>query len=227
VVAVARSWPSTIKTQILTLSRENTNVRSLAISLNQKRKVMLICQDALAALDLVELYSCFPAAVRVQQRALRLPADGVPTITGGESFAGGPWNNFVLQATAAMVERLRGQRNVKGLVSTVSGIVNKPGLAVYATRPDPLPLLLGDLADQADRATPRVELIAGYRGPARVAAYTVTYGQTEPTQCTIIADTPSGTRCMASSADAALAERATREELIGTTVGVDGIRFEL
>src|SRR5581483_735684 len=90
----------------------------------------------LAELDLVEVYSCFPAAVRVQQRALGLPVDGVPTITGGESFAGGPWNNFVLQTTAAMVERLRAEPDTKGLVSTLSGLVNKPGLAVYAARPD-------------------------------------------------------------------------------------------
>jgi len=42
---------SEIRTQIVKLSHENTNVRSLLISLNQERKVMLMCQDALAALE--------------------------------------------------------------------------------------------------------------------------------------------------------------------------------
>ena len=40
-----------IKTQILTLSRENTNIKSLSLSLNQKRKVMLLCQDTLNELQ--------------------------------------------------------------------------------------------------------------------------------------------------------------------------------
>lgn len=42
---------SKIKAQILALSRENTNVRSLSLSLNQKRKVTLVCQATLSTLQ--------------------------------------------------------------------------------------------------------------------------------------------------------------------------------
>jgi hypothetical protein len=42
---------SDVRAKIIPLSRENTNVRSLAISLDQKRKVMFTCQDALASLQ--------------------------------------------------------------------------------------------------------------------------------------------------------------------------------
>jgi hypothetical protein len=40
-----------LKAQILDLSRQNTNVRSLIISLNQKRKAFQVCQDALTSLE--------------------------------------------------------------------------------------------------------------------------------------------------------------------------------
>jgi hypothetical protein len=40
-----------LRKEIVKLSRQNTNVRSLSISLNQKRKLMLSCDEKLAALE--------------------------------------------------------------------------------------------------------------------------------------------------------------------------------
>ena len=180
-----------------------------------------------AALDHAEVYSCFPAAVRVQQRALGLPLDGVPTITGGEPFAGGPWNNFVLQATVAMVDRLRADRGARGLVTTVSGFLTKPGLAVYATEPGPRPLLVADLADQARAATPALPVTDTHEGPATVAAVTVRYDRAGAGRTIVVADTPGGERCLATSDDPAVAELAATEELVGSGIGVAGRTFRL
>jgi acetyl-CoA C-acetyltransferase len=181
----------------------------------------------LATIGSAEIYSCFPAAVRVQQRALGLPLDGVPTITGGEAFAGGPWNNFVLQTTAAMVDRIRDRDEPHGLVTALSGLMNKPGLAVYATAPPEQPALVADLADDAARATETVDVVTGYRGPAVIAAITAAYDGLEPVRATVIADTEGGDRCIATAHDPEVARAATVEELIGRTIAVDGNQFTL
>lgn len=174
--------------------------------------------------DLVEVYSCFPAAVRVQQRALGLDPGGTPTLTGGMTFAGGPFNNFVLQATAAMAAALRCRSDALGLVTTVSGLLTKPGLGLWSGRPDGEPLRLADLGRSA-RARTAVKAVVGsleaYRGSATVVTYTVTYDGLEPDRVVALCDTVDGRRCVAMSEDPGLAARAVAEELIGCPVRVD------
>ena len=55
------------------------------------------------------------------------PSTGTPTVTGGMAFAGGPFNNAVLQSMAAVVPRLRADPDALGAVTTVSGLLTKPG----------------------------------------------------------------------------------------------------
>src|SRR6185295_5046312 len=62
---------------------------------------------SIAEVEHFELYSCFPIAVRMQARELGLPEGRSLTVSGGMPFAGGPLNNFVLQAMARMTEVLR------------------------------------------------------------------------------------------------------------------------
>lgn len=162
-----------------------------------------------------ELYSCFPVAVRVQQRELGLPLDGTPTVTGGMSFAGGPFNNYVFQSTAAMARRLR-REGGRGLVTSVSGLLTKPGLAVWSATSDGGPPLFADLGDEVAATTPSVEEVRlEHEGAATVVSYTVTHEVQEPKELILIVETDDGARVIGRSDDPSLVEQAMRQGLVG------------
>jgi acetyl-CoA C-acetyltransferase len=179
--------------------------------------------------DVVEVYSCFPAAVRVQQRELGLDRTTAPTVTGGMAFAGGPFNNFVFQSMVPVIHRLRAEPGAVGAVTTVSGLLTKPGLGMWTTRPDGQPPLVGDLGPEAEATTGVVEVVGeldGYDGGATVATYTVTYEGLDPVRTVAVCDTDDGRRCVAISDDADTAAWAVSHEPIGTRVDVHGGSFE-
>ena len=157
-----------------------------------------------------------------------LDPEGTPTVTGGMAFAGGPFNNFVYQATAEVVARLRSHPGSLGLVTTVSGLLTKPGLAVWCTEPEAGGPLLADLTPEATAATGQVAVVDsldGYAGPATVVTYTVTPEGLEPAHTVVVGDTPDGRRCVAFSDDRGLAAHAEATELIGTEVTVGAGTF--
>jgi acetyl-CoA C-acetyltransferase len=188
---------------------------------------------ALVDAEMVETYSCFPAAVRVQQRALGLGPDSTPTVTGGMAFAGGPFNNFVYQVTATVARALREGAGSLGVVTTVSGLLTKPGIGVWSGRPDGQPPLIADLAGLAEERTAVVdpaavvETLDGFRGDATVVTYTVTYEAMDPVRSVVLCDTTDGRRCVAISEDPELAGHAVTDELIGTRVHIGEGSFRL
>ena len=187
----------------------------------------------LSDIELVEVYSCFPAAVRVQQRALGLPLDAAPTLTGGMAFAGGPFNHFVLMAHATLGHRLRADPSALGLVTTVSGMLSKPGVAIWSATPPTGVPLVGDLAEEARSATAVVAVAPSplsAAAPASVVSFTVTYGgesRLEPVRAAIVADLPDGVRTAATCEDAATARLAVTDGLIGRSVEVRDTTFRL
>jgi acetyl-CoA C-acetyltransferase len=187
----------------------------------------------LADLAITELYSCFPAAVRVQQRALGLDGNRTPTVTGGMTFAGGPFNNYVFGALAAVAALLRGQPDEQGLVTTVSGMLSKPGLAVWsATPPEDRGMLLADMAAEAITDTPTrpVAMPESSRGAATVASFTVTYDAADPlrpTRTAIVADLADGERTAATCENEPIARLALTEGLIGRSVHIEKTTFSL
>ena len=180
-------------------------------------------------ISVADLYSCFPAAV--QSFALDLGLEGVCpwSVTGSMAFAGGPYNHGALDGVARMVEVLRtgeaplpadaqGQR--VGLVSNLSGIFGKQGVALFSNTPNPNGFQFDDVTEQvAEEDIPKT-VTGEYVGPAKVAGYTVSFNKHEITQGFAYCDTPSGERTVAKSLDKALLEQMTREEFVGRDIHI-------
>jgi acetyl-CoA C-acetyltransferase len=175
----------------------------------------------------LELYSCFPVAVRIQARELGFSLDQSLTETGGMAFAGGPLNNFVLQSLVRMAEVLRSDRGSLGLLTAVSGILTKQGFTTWSTEPPAQGFRFEDATDPVAAATETVEIDESFDGVARVAGYTVQYAGTEPARAIALCDGSDGSRALCTGADPALLRLATEDELCGRRVRVTGEEFEL
>jgi acetyl-CoA C-acetyltransferase len=173
---------------------------------------------AVSDLDLLELYSCFPLAVEHQAREVGIALDRPLTVTGGMAFAGGPLNNFVIQAVARMGRLLRDGQGRNGMVNAVSGMITKQGVSLWSSAPGSEGFAAADVSRETEEATARVEVVEGASGPAKVAGYTILYGLTAPDQLIALCDLPDGRRTIAYSRDAEWMARAEREELCGQSV---------
>jgi acetyl-CoA C-acetyltransferase len=149
----------------------------------------------------LELYSCFPVVPKMALRTLKLdPAEHSPTVAGGLTFFGGPLNNYMSHAIAAMVHALRASPGELGLLYGQGGYVNKHHTMVVSTAPAPAPMpadySVQATADAARGPTP--PLLDTYTGPAALETYTVTYARDGgPIEGIVIARTPDGSRVMA------------------------------
>ncbi|MGH9188121.1 MAG: acetyl-CoA acetyltransferase [Acidimicrobiales bacterium] len=174
----------------------------------------------------IDLYSCFPSAVEVAATELGLAVDDPDrplTVTGGLSFAGGPWSNYVTHAVATMVRRLRDDPGAFGLCTGNGGLLTKHSLGVYSANPPMAGFRWVDTASEASRATTPVEAAAEYAGPATVEAYTVMHDRDgQPERLMTAVRTPDGQRAWGASSDPGACRQAIDEELVGHTVTLDG-----
>ncbi len=173
-----------------------------------------------AAVEHLELYSCFPVAVRVQVRELGIPAGRRLTVTGGMAFAGGPLNNFVLQAMVRMAEILRADPGSTGMVTAVSGMLTKQGVSLWSTRPPAQPFRFVDVTAEVARDMKTVEVVGEYVGRATVAGYTVLYEADAPVRAVMICDLPDGRRTLGATTDPQLAAAMTVREFCARSVRI-------
>lgn len=182
-------------------------------------------EDATAAFDFIELYSCFPSVPKMARRALGLTEDALLSVAGGLSFFGTPWNNYMTHAAASLVRLLRSKADSLALLYGEGEFVTQHHALVLSSKPNLAPMMdaynVDAIANAERAAVPRLRL--EYEGRAAIETYTIIYRRDgQPDFGTVIARTPAGERLMVRVAadDTATLRRLT--DLDTQPIGAEG-----
>jgi acetyl-CoA C-acetyltransferase len=188
-----------------------------------------LAEKSLNEVSLVDLYSCFPSAVQLGAQSLGLSLNQQLTITGGLSFAGGPWNNYVMHAIATMMTKLRHADNSSrtGFIWANGGYATKHSFGIYSTTPPKdgykhgSPQTTVDKLAKRELATPE-QAESSSAGKATIEAFTVMHdrdGQPETAiAATLLKDSR---RAWATSSDPQVAKALCTGEWVGQQITLD------
>ena len=184
------------------------------------RRALELAGMTIADIDVVDLYSCFPSAVQLGAQSLGLSLERQLTRTGGLPFAGGPWNNYVMHAIAAVMNDLRSTPGANGLVWANGGYATKHAFGIYSTNPPEHGFQHASPQDEID-AMPHREVATAEEaaGPATIEVYSVMHdrdGTPEVAYAACLLD--DGRRAWARSTDRTLAAAMCDGEWIGVRV---------
>ncbi|MDG4666862.1 acetyl-CoA acetyltransferase [Mycobacterium sp. 236(2023)] len=175
-------------------------------------------------MDFVDVYSCFPSAVQVAANELGLPIgdpDRPLTVTGGLTFAGGPWNNYVTHSIATMAERLTANPGTRGLITANGGYLTKHSFGVYGTEPPAHEFRWEDVQSDVDREPTRAAVV-DWSGVATVETWTTPVGRDGvPEKAFLAVRTPEDARVLAVITSTDQAAASVAEDIAGASVRVN------
>jgi acetyl-CoA C-acetyltransferase len=183
----------------------------------------------------VDLYSCFPVAVQIAARELGLvprhadegrgPIDGAGwggigaevalTVTGGMSFAGGPWNDYPTHGLATMWDVLRRDPGATGLCTANGGYVTEHAMVVLSSDPPTFGSYRHSEPQAEVDALPACAVDDEHVGPVTVESGTVVHDREGPVRALVAARTPVGARTWCATTDVAAMEAFETVELVG------------
>ncbi|MGE2835951.1 acetyl-CoA acetyltransferase [Mycobacterium sp. SMC-4] len=187
------------------------------------RRALELARTGVDDIDLIDVYSCFPSAVQVAAKELGLPV-GDParplTVTGGLTFAGGPWNNYVTHSIATMAEALVAQPGRRGLITANGGYLTKHSFGVYGTEPPTHEFRWEDVQSEVDREPTRTALVE-WSGVGTVESWTTPVSRDgTPEKAFLAVRTADGARALAVISDPQSAAVTVTEDIAGAVVRV-------
>ena len=171
-----------------------------------------------------DLYSCFPVAVQMFAKSLKLNDINNKTITGSMAYAGGPLNSYVLHSTAKLIEKIR-KTNGSGVITGVSGMMTKQSYALWSKNPE-IEFVYKDFTDEAKIVDQPIKLSNHSNGEGKIIGYTI-INKENTSKAIMYIDTSDNKRKLITSSDKTIIGLMEREEWVGKKIKFKANRLVL
>tara|TARA_Y100000741_G_scaffold212468_1_gene161825 strand:- start:221 stop:1675 length:1455 start_codon:yes stop_codon:yes gene_type:complete len=168
-------------------------------------------------LDAYDLYSCFPAAVKMFSKSLELGSEIPKTITGSMPYAGGPLNSFVIHSTVKMIQKIRALEVRHGIITGVSGMMTKQSFCVWGKEYQDQ-FVFDDVTERAKLDENPIELSNIAEGEGEIIGYTIIEGSEHTPKAVLYLDDEKKHRKVVSSSDKNFINLLMEEEWVGKKV---------
>ena len=165
-------------------------------------------------LDAYDLYSCFPAAIKMFTKSIGLDSEIPKTVTGSMPYAGGPLNSFVIHSTVKMIQKIRSLEVEYGLITGVSGMMTKQSFCVWGKEYKEH-FIFDDVTERAKLDEIPIELSNISEGKGEIIGYTIIEGNENAAKAVLYLDDEKKHRKVVSSMDKNFINLLTEEEWVG------------
>ena len=165
-------------------------------------------------LDAYDLYSCFPAAIKMFTKSLELDSEIPKTVTGSMPYAGGPLNSFVIHSTVKMIQKIRSLEVEYGLITGVSGMMTKQSFCIWGKEYREH-FIFDDVTERAKLYESPIELSNISEGKGEIIGYTIIEGNENAAKAVLYLDDEKKHRKVVSSMDKNFINLLTEEEWVG------------
>ena len=165
-------------------------------------------------LDAYDLYSCFPAAIKMFTKSMGLDSEIPKTVTGSMPYAGGPLNSFVIHSTVKMIQKIRALEVKYGLITGVSGMMTKQSFCIWGKEYKEH-FIFDDVTERAKLDESPIELSNISEGKGEIIGYTIIEGSENAAKAVLYLDDEKKHRKVVSSMDKNFINLLTEEEWVG------------
>ncbi len=165
-------------------------------------------------LDAYDLYSCFPAAIKMFTKSIGLDSEIPKTVTGSMPYAGGPLNSFVIHSTVKMIQKIRALEVKYGLITGVSGMMTKQSFCIWGKEYKEH-FVFDDVTERAKLDEIPIELSNISEGKGEIIGYTIIEGSENVAKAVLYLDDEKKHRKVVSSMDKNFINLLTEEEWVG------------